>query len=192
MRRVKGIDLDEVVFNFIDPFIVFANKKYGTSYTRQDMRSYSFERSGIIPKGTNEENVLEFCRQGGVLNMPLMPGAKEALRLLNSLYTIVYVTTRQQEFEDDTNQCLIEAGLWNPVYFATKEKPKSAWVKELHIHTLVDDNPFNIQDVRDNTEARTILLTNIEEAMTLCKPHYHARTWADVYLHMASRYSFAK
>ncbi len=190
MKRVKGIDLDEVVFDFVGPFIKFANQKYGTSFSRKDMTSYSFERSKIIPIGTNEENVLEFCRQGGMLNLPLMPGAKEALRLLNGLYEIVYVTTRLQEFEDDTNQCLIEAGLWNPVYFATDSKPKSAWVKELHIHTLVDDNPINIQDVREHTEARTILFTNIEESGTLCNPHYHARTWADIYMHVATRYRF--
>jgi len=192
MKRVKGIDLDEVVFNFIDPFIAFVNRKYGTSFTRQDMKSYSFERSGIIPKGTNEENVLEFCRQSGMLNLPLMPGAKEALRLLNNLYEIVYVTTRNKEFEDDTNQCLIDVGLWNPVYFTTPTKTKADWVKELHIHTLVDDNPININDVREHTEARTILLTNIDESVRACKPHYHATNWSDVYMHIASRYNFAK
>jgi len=190
MRRIKGIDLDEVVFNFIDPFLKFVNSKYRTHHERQDMVSYSFERSGIIPLGSNEENILEFCRRGGILNLPLMPGAKEALRLLNSLYEIVYLTNRSSEFEDDTNQCLIDAGLWNPIYFATPAKSKADWVKELHIHTLVDDNPFNIQDVREHTEARTILLTNIEEATQLCKPHYHARTWAEVYMHIASRYRF--
>lgn len=189
-QRPGVIDLDEVVFDFVGPFIEFVNKKYGTNYTRASMRSYSFERSGIIPKGTNEENVLEFCRQGSLLTLPTMPHAREAVWSLQPDREIVYLTTRHKEFEDDTNQALIDLGIWSPVYFATPDKPKSVWIRELKARSLVDDNPDNINDVRNNTEAHTILYTNIQASIDACKPHDIAHTWEEVHVCLTSRFRF--
>jgi len=158
-----ALDLDEVVFNFVDPFLDFLNKSRSTSFTRQDYTTYSFEDCGILPVGSTKEWVTKFGRAGGFRNLPLRSDFPLvwATRMLSR---IVYITYRDFEFEDDTNYNLALYGIHQNVIYGDHEtKPKYLDIKELGITFYVDDNPYAILDAVEHTGAKCILLNS--------KPH---------------------
>lgn len=182
---VLGIDLDEVVFNFIDPFLEFVNKKYNTKYQRHSLSDWSLEESGVIPKGTDSENIHEYGRQGGFKNQEMMPGAKEILDILRLRHQLIFVTNRKKEFIEDTNTSLHKHGYGGyPVFFTGTEHPKFEVVKEQGIELFIDDNPVNISKIFQNTDCWTILMTEITGAIEQAEFDLLAKNWGDVYLNL--------
>lgn len=158
---VIGIDLDEVLFDFVGPFLEFANKKFGTHYTRADMTEYSFEKSGVIPKGTNHKLVHEFGKVGGLKQLPSMPGAVAAVKALMREHEVVFITSRNQEFENDTLTNFQYHGIKNPrVYFSSKEKPKSVFTRKHKVDLFFDDSPKFITDVFLHGGVSTVIMVS--------------------------------
>jgi uncharacterized HAD superfamily protein len=189
-KKRIAIDLDDVTFDFIGPFLEFANKKYGTNYSRANVTFYNLEKSGIIPKGTNDENVQDFYEHGLLKSLPLIEDAKPSITLLSEKFDIIYLTGRSIVFADDTEQSLIDNNIWAPVYYASRTKSKGDWMVETKAKLLLDDNPYYINDVRAKSEAKTILFTTIEESIKLANAHEFVRNWKEAYLCIATRYRF--
>lgn len=171
---VIGIDLDEVFFDFVGPFLEFANKKYGTNFTRADMTEYSFEKSGVIPKGTNKLMVQEFGRAGGLRHLPPRFSAEWMVHQLQMKNKLMFITSRDLEFQDDTKFSLVNAGILTPVvYFSDKTHPKSEFVLEHHVDIFIDDCPRFVRDVYLNTKAIVIMMSAIDNAIKEADGKYH-------------------
>ena len=74
-----GLDLDDTIFNFVDPYFMYLSSIYARAIRREDLTTYSAEGSGIIPKGSGYKHLLDFCNAGGMRYLPFIPGAKSGL-----------------------------------------------------------------------------------------------------------------
>lgn len=187
-------DLDEVVFNYTDPFLAWVNEQRGTRFTRADVHSYSYEDSGIIPKESNKDWVDAFAAEGNLRILPLMPDAATVIHRLYRKHEIIYLTSRDEKWREDTEYALAANDLWSPVYFSTKEKNKGMWVKELKAHRLVDDNPLFIKEVAEHSTAKPIIFTKIPECVAAAAGYFaeHASDWMELEQIIESRYRYVK
>lgn len=181
MARVFAVDADEIVFNYIDPFLDFINAKFGTSHKRSAVTSYSFEESGVIPKGTNNLYVKEFGDAGGIATLPLMPDAQKYIQKILEKDTIFYVTSRSSDYYSDTEAALVVNGIWAPMLFSTKAMPKAQIVRAIGAVALLDDSPTFVNEVLDHTSSKAILMSNIQGSIDVCRSPYKVRSWAEAY-----------
>jgi len=181
MARVYAIDADEIVFNYIDPFIAFINAILGTNHVRSTVTSYSFEDSGVIPKGTNNYYVKAFGDSGGIANLPLMPGAQRNIQKLLEKDSIFYVTSRSSDYYSDTEAALVANGIWAPMLFSTKAMPKAQIIRAIGAVALLDDSPTFINEVLDHTNSKAILMTNIQGSIDVCRSPYKVKSWDEAY-----------
>lgn len=180
---VIGVDLDEVLCDFTGGFLDFVNRKFGTNYSRKDMTHYSYEESGVIPKGTNKKYVREFGIAGGLRYLKPIPGAIEAIKALSLNHKIVFITSRDTEFTSDTVENVKSFGFENPeIYFASSENPKSEFVKALKVDVFIDDSPRFAADVFNNTDAVMILFTQVPHVVANSdgKCHMLASDWGTI------------
>ena len=174
-----AIDLDEVVFNFIDPYFEFLSKKYGKKIVREDLTEYSAESCGLIPTGSSTENLLEFWMMGGFKKLKYMPGAEQNLRNLINRDNVVFATARLLEFYHDTVSSLTTMNLGDiPLYFADSKTTKGDIVKHVNARYFIDDNPENINDVRNIAPSCiTILMSTIPGAIQKAHAHKVVKGW---------------
>lgn len=177
---VIALDLDEVAFNYIDPFIEFVNKKRGTNFSRSDMETYSFEKAGVIPVGTNDVWCGEFGDAGNLVNLPLMNDAQYYIQKLKEKHTVFYLTSRPIKYAVDTQMSLDAADISGPVYYSTKKITKADIVKEMHADVFVDDSPRYVNEVHKETNAKCILFSEISGSIEECEAQV-ATCWEEIF-----------
>lgn len=179
-----AIDLDEVVFNFVDPYFEFLSKKYGKRIAREDLiDNYSAEKCGLIPIGSTIGNLLEFGALGGFRKLKYMPGALEGLDELTDKFPIIFITSRQKDFRQDTIDSLQALGYGGiPLYFSDDHfSPKGMIITALGINYLVDDHPENINNTRALAPSCiTILMSKIPGAIREAHAHEVVSGWEEM------------
>ncbi|MDD5651493.1 MAG: hypothetical protein PHF86_13945 [Candidatus Nanoarchaeia archaeon] len=97
MKRI-GIDLDEVVLEFVRSFIKFYNKQNNAHVQYEDIKTYHFWEHGV---GKNREDSIRlvdnFYNTKLYDRLPFVKGAKKSINILNQdkiLYIITSKPTR--------------------------------------------------------------------------------------------------
>jgi uncharacterized HAD superfamily protein len=97
-----GVDLDEVLADFLSAFIEYHNAAYKTSLAREQFCSYRFwETWG----GTREEairKVYDFHETPYFKNMKPIAGSQEAVGVLKERNDLIIVTSRQDDIAKAT------------------------------------------------------------------------------------------
>ena len=181
---VIGIDIDEVALNYIDPFLDFVNKKDQTHFKRGDVIDYSFEDCGILPPGTNNIYVEEFGKAGLLRTLPLIENAKYHLDLLQKEdHTLIYFTSRDPMFAEDTAYCMKWHGVYHPILYSNKTINKGALTHAARANVLIDDSPIFVKETAEHvSDTRAILFSNVPGSIRACEGVVDiARSWAEVY-----------
>ncbi len=145
-----GIDIDDVMADFISPLIEFHNRRYGTSLKADDFHSYRFSE---VWGGTDEEGirkVFEFCNSRYFAGIKPADGAVEAIGKLSKKFDLVSLTSRPVELEPKTLEWLEKyfPGIFaDKIYFAHNSyvnfgnrKKKSEFCRDLNITFLIEDS----------------------------------------------------
>lgn len=149
-----GIDLDDVLFDFIGYFFRWHNQRYGTQMQFSDMqRGKIWEVWG----GTQQqaaERIPAFFREVDHLSQPPMPGAVEALRQIKRRYRLSVISARDQAAKEVSERWLeryfegqfdqVELGLSNPLD-RTTPMTKAEYCTQHGIGLLVDDQLVNAE-----------------------------------------------
>jgi 5'(3')-deoxyribonucleotidase len=94
MKRI-GIDLDEVVLEFVKSFIKFYNKQNNTKIKYEDIKTYHFWEHGI---GKNREDSIRWVDNFYNTNLYdrllFVEGAKESINILNQDKILYIVTSK--------------------------------------------------------------------------------------------------
>jgi 5'(3')-deoxyribonucleotidase len=142
-----GIDLDEVLVDFLPAFIEYHNAVYGTSLGREDFFSYRYWE---IIGGTREEaiqKVHDFHQTSYFKNLKPIIGAQEALGLLRRGNDLFIITSRQNSITEITRQWIgryfpdifSDVCLTNSYSRSGDSKTKKEYCDLLGIDFLIDD-----------------------------------------------------
>jgi len=94
MKRKIAIDVDDVLFDFVNPFLDFWNEKYKTSFKKEDVFSFNLERVfGVLRKEKNEM-MNEFYKSPFFKNLHPIPMSQEILSYLKEENENIIVTSR--------------------------------------------------------------------------------------------------
>ncbi|MFH1425402.1 MAG: hypothetical protein ABIG28_01575 [archaeon] len=142
-----GIDLDEVVVNFLPDFLNFYNFKTGKTVLFEDFSSYNFWE---IFGGTREEAislVYEFYDTNSFNNIGLVDGADEAIKALSEGNDLFFITSRPRRIKSQTEDFLKKyfsdvsfEVVYSGDFFEGNGKSKAEICEELGIDYFVEDN----------------------------------------------------
>jgi len=121
-----GIDLDEVLADFLSSLIKFHNDKYGTSYSRDQFHSYRVYEiwGGTLDKAISE--IHEFYNTEYFDNIAPIPGSLENIEILSKNHELVIITSRQNDISEKTNNWINNhfQNKFSEVFFADH----NAWI----------------------------------------------------------------
>jgi 5'(3')-deoxyribonucleotidase len=155
-KPVIAVDIDDVLFPFVDGIAAYHNDLKGTTLTAKDFISYNFhevwggnqlETDGIIDAFLSRDH----------LQLLPISGAKEALERLSADFDIFLVTARNELFSDSTSSWLRHhlPGLFQHVFFAGNPhdgrpyQPKGVICQQLGAQLLIDDHPSNLKSAAE-------------------------------------------
>ncbi len=150
-RPVIAIDIDDVLFPFVDGIASYHNELKGTNLTVDDFVSYNFHEVWGGDVEETEQMVHAFLSMDHLRLQPI-PGAKDALARLSEDFTVVLVTARNELFAQETVTWLRHhlPSLFSHVIFAGNPhdgrpfRPKGIICEELGAQLLIDDHPRNL------------------------------------------------
>ncbi len=147
-KEVLAIDIDEVLFPFLDHFIAYHNSEYATKYSKEEFKSYDFSTvlGGSILETVQRVYEIQYKMEQDLIE-PINQ-SKEAIDKLSSKFDLSVITARHPQFEPTTN-------LWLNKHYgevikstsyignaAVMEKPrtKAEVCQEIGAVCLIDDS----------------------------------------------------
>ncbi|MEM4259263.1 MAG: hypothetical protein QXS38_00675 [Candidatus Pacearchaeota archaeon] len=160
-----GVDLDDVLFDFIGELAKFHNKNWGTSFSKRDFESYYFCRLFNCTQEEAENRVRAFLDSDEFKNLSPIDGAVDGInRLVKENNSIFVVTARHERLFDITKMQIkmhfrtIENA---PCYFGKNvytghgTDTKIDLCRKLKLHYLIEDSP---EYTRECSEYAPVLL----------------------------------
>lgn len=150
LPRLKvAVDVDEVLGQFLVELNGFCQERYGMSHNVEDYHVYHFATVWGCSQETSSHIVHEFFESSNFQQLPLVPGAFEALCEMQAWCDLHVVTSRQHVIQDITVEWLSThyPGIFTSIKFGNhyaREGPtrkKSDLCKEIDADVLIDDNP---------------------------------------------------
>lgn len=150
MARI-ALDLDEVLGDSLTAFLHFHNQNFGTTFTREDFHTYSFETILGVPTPEVVTRILQ-CYNLERVRVEPMPGARETLEELKEEHEFIVVTARMDELAEGTCAWLEDEypGIFQGVYFSHNwhlqcSRTRKHEFCQLHgASILVDDSPEHL------------------------------------------------
>jgi len=146
MRR--GTDLDEVLVNFMQPFLVFYEKISGKKIPFENLRSYNFWEWGI---GENRTEVIElvdrFYMTEDFARLPTVEGAEKAVTKFAKEGELWILTSRPKRYRAKTERMIRRyfPGVNGNIIFTGdfdggEMETKAETCRELCIEEMYEDN----------------------------------------------------
>ncbi len=194
VRRVIGVDLDDVLIEFSLALSSYIYMKYGIKYTLYDIPA-DYDLTSIWKCSHDDvlKNIFEFYLSEDHMNILPTKGAIEALQFLIQDFDIVVITSRPQSVEDITIKLLRKhfPEIFKKIYFVNTyigpDKKSKAQVciennvelfiddllsntistSEAGIPTIIFDRPWNRINIRNN--GRTVRCKNWKSIVKLAE-----------------------
>lgn len=154
-----GLDIDGVLVDFARPFNSWLEKSLGVKCPAH-ITDYSWYK--CVPGLTFEGFWTEFDRfgqSGAYRDMPLIDGAKSAVRKIAEHYDVWFITSRPDYATQDTYDAIHRDFGFEPskVIMARSGK-KSNEINKLGIKFFVEDAPHHAEDIAENTNCKLYLM----------------------------------
>jgi len=147
-KKVLGVDFDDVLIRTGEAMAKFHNATYGTSYSRDDVTSYSLAEIWNCEPREAQKRIDEFITTEFHHSAEAVFGAYDALKHLSETYDIVIVTGRHEAMRGSTIDWLTKnfLGLFREIHFTghydadpSKQRLKSAVMTEIGADIFIDD-----------------------------------------------------
>jgi DNA polymerase II large subunit len=150
-RRQKmkiGIDLDDVVVDYVGGLLDFYNKKFNKNLQFQDWKKYSFSEAFEKTKKEESELIKDFQNTELFNCLKFVKGAEKAINKLAQKYELFLITSREEEVREHTEK-FIEKLFPDVCFFIHHSKApeqeigktKADFCKNSKITFLIEDNP---------------------------------------------------
>ncbi len=155
---IIGVDLDDVLGDFVGGLCQYHNREYGTSFKKDDFHSFKFWEVWGGNKKQAVDKVSDFYETPEFKNLEPMEGAQEAVDYLSQDHELRVVTSRPPFIEKDGEPIFLEEktkkwldenfpNKFSEIYFANndyiegskKTKEKLEYCLDSDIDILVED-----------------------------------------------------
>jgi 5'(3')-deoxyribonucleotidase len=168
MKPVLAVDLDDVLFPFMDRFVPHYNDKFDATFVMDDYHTFEFHE---VWGGTNEEafdcvRTFFHMSHDGV---PPLSGSVEAIAQLSEMYDLIIVTARDESLRSHTEGWLHEVfpGHFQSVFLCNsyllnaeeKRRTKLDVIEDVDAVGIIDDSLRNTSQVAA-TGRRAMLFGN--------------------------------
>jgi uncharacterized HAD superfamily protein len=155
-KKKIGIDIDDVVVHFLQPFLDHFNATKGTSFEVKDLQHYYLWKTPLYD--TKEDNVKEindFLNSKKFHDLPVVEDVEDTLKELSKRYDLYFITARAEETKERTKVFLEK--VFQGVDFQIIHsgdihggKTKAEICNELGIGIMVEDAPEYALDCAKN------------------------------------------
>jgi len=155
-----GVDLDEVLAEFLPAFIKYHNEVYGTSLSRDDFHSYHFQDIVGVPEDETIRRLYDFHKSSYFLGIKPIEGSLEGVEVLGRENDLSIVTARQKVIEEETRN-------WIGKYF-----PKR--FDEIHIgnNYPLDGSPSRTKrEICDSNDIDLLVEDSLDHALNCLTPN---------------------
>jgi len=142
-----GIDIDEVLAEFVRGYLEKYKEKYGKEINFEDIFSYNLWEPLGISKQESIELADSYYDSPEFNNIDLVEGAFEIIKKLNKEHKLFFITSRPLKIKDKTNLFLNKYFsdinfelVFSNDFFGSQRKSKSEICRELGIGLLIEDN----------------------------------------------------
>jgi uncharacterized HAD superfamily protein len=143
-----GIDIDDVVVEFVKGFCEFFNKLKNTNYVFEDVYTYNLKKLVNISKEEEINLIKDFNKSEKFFNLDFVKGAKENIFDLEEKNKIFFITSRPLEIEKITNDFFERNFPKNnfEIHFSCEKwgngegKTKGEICLDLGIEVIIEDN----------------------------------------------------
>jgi uncharacterized HAD superfamily protein len=148
LKRI-GVDLDEVLADFLATFIKFHNQKFGTKLIKEQFSSFHLHE--IIGEKVEVMNlrIEEFYDSLTFEELKPVEGAIDAIEYLSQKYELIIITSRPKNVSEHTIKWLKRHFpekfknvhfAYNPYISESEQKTKSDIASENEIDLFIEDN----------------------------------------------------
>jgi 5'(3')-deoxyribonucleotidase len=166
-KPVIVFDLDEVLFPFMQNFLLWYNKREQTNYQLDSVIQYNFSDSWPITREKIKQEVLIFSKEMDLLDVKPLSGSEESIKTLSFKYDLIIVTARNQEMQTQTEKWL---DMWFPkmfsqIYFTghffdQTPKNKAYYCGQVKAKAVIDDSISNCNECLSLEDLRIYLFGN--------------------------------
>lgn len=149
-----GLDLDDVVVEFINELVVFTNAIKRTDYSIDDITSYDCNALFDSPE-EKDEIIGMFYNSYMFKNLPFTNGFDRVYKRLSSKHHIYFITARYGDAIPITRQFFKEQELPVDKLFFSKNKGFEA--KRLGLDLFVDDALHNLEHIAVNSSTKPVV-----------------------------------
>lgn len=148
LKQTIGIDIDDVLADFLEWYLLFHNEKYSTKFRRNDFFCYRFREVVWWDKQTAIQNIHEFFKSRYFKSIPPITGSQFTVNKLKDIYNLEVITSRQTILEERT-RIWIELNypwMFQWIHFGNhyrlewKTRTKSEICKELWVSIMIEDS----------------------------------------------------
>lgn len=192
-KQLLAVDIDNVLADFNDAFVAYANNKWQSNITK-DQLSEDWAALFGIDAAEWQRRAAELFADNSRLyyNLPLIHGAKNGLATLRQHFDIIAITSRSRATEPATRDWLSTnlPGLIDEVHFSgiydkfengvdSCKQTKGDICKSLNIDHFIDDEPKHCLASADH-QIPTILFGEYPTNRDFSDPRIpRAKTWQE-------------
>ena len=145
-----GLDMDEILAEFVDRFLQFHNDLYGTTVRKKEMFAYNFEEVIGITEDQIEERLLQFYTTDYFRNIKPVSGAENGIDELAKSHELAVITARPYIIRPETERwldqyfpnCFASINLTNQFQYRNRQnkRKKSEICQEQGVNLIVEDS----------------------------------------------------
>lgn len=151
-KPVLAVDIDDVIFDFGPLYLDRHNKLNGTTITRDEIPSYKiiYFLHNLADHEDQEPYITEFLNWVDEQGIPPHPAVIEALRKLETKYSIIALTARPADAYNASKRWLTShfPGVFQDIHFIRAREDgttKLQMCQELGVSIFMDDHPANLK-----------------------------------------------
>ncbi len=147
-----GVDLDDVLADFLGSFINYYNLRFRTTYTKEDFTDFNISKVLNMGQESTKKLINDFWYRSGLSSkIKPMEGAIENLNKLKELGELNIITSRQQNLKNKTINWVDKyfEGIFKEIYFSNHTSFE--WYKGLTKSNICEKTKtkFFIEDCPD-------------------------------------------
>ncbi|MDR3298001.1 MAG: hypothetical protein LBT19_01325 [Candidatus Nomurabacteria bacterium] len=193
-KQLLAVDIDNVLADFNEAFIEYANKNWGSNLVIEDCTE-DWSRLFNIDQAEWQRRATELFSEKSQIyyHLPIVSGAQAGLTKLKSHFDIIAITSRSRATNDATHAWLNDnlPGLIDEVHFSgiyddfqqgieSHKATKGKICKDLSINFFIDDEPKHCLATADH-EISTIIFGDYPSNRNFNDPRIpRAKTWREV------------